>query len=535
MRWLTNARTKLIASFAAVAAMVGLVGYVGTSNMGQIKTMLDNTYARDMVGLTAAKDANIDLIDIGRAARGAPVETDKGKLDVLRQRAEERGPRMMRSIGELEKTLATAEGKALTQRIKDAYPDYFANIREAFARAAAGDKPGIMEALGKARAHADKMEEAMNTVGDLKMKLAEQAYKDAGEQYASARTQVLWIIGIAVGAGLLLGFSIAQWFAKALIEASVAAGEVASSAQQLASASEELSSGAQEQASSIEETSATLEEITATVKQNADNARQASQLAAGSRDAAEKGGQVVASAVEAMKEINDASKNIAEIITTIDEIAFQTNLLALNAAVEAARAGEQGRGFAVVAAEVRSLAQRSATAAKEIKRLIQDTVRKVENGSELVNRSGHTLNEIVASVKRVTDIVGEIAAASAEQATGIEQVNKATAQMDQVTQANSSQTEELSATAEELSGLAESLQEVVARFKLTEDEGKRPAAGRAKRAAAPHKAASSQHHASAGPVRHSHAAPSLAALSKATSDSSSEREPSAQDFEEFKL
>jgi methyl-accepting chemotaxis protein len=252
----------------------------------------------------------------------------------------------------------------------------------------------------------------------------------------------------------------------ALSEVKISAETVSATAQTLSSASEEISSGAQEQASSLEETASSLEEMTATVKQNADSARQASQLAAGSRDAAEKGGLVVKAAVAAMTEINQSSSKIADIITTIDEIAFQTNLLALNAAVEAARAGEQGRGFAVVAAEVRNLAQRSATAAKEIKGLIQDSVRRVENGSELVNRSGQTLEEIVQSVKRVTDIVTEIAAASKEQYTGIEQVNKATMQMDQVTQANASQTEEMSSTAQGLSANAEQLQALVAGFQL---------------------------------------------------------------------
>jgi methyl-accepting chemotaxis protein len=253
----------------------------------------------------------------------------------------------------------------------------------------------------------------------------------------------------------------------AMLEVKGSAEHVADTAQQLSSASEEIASGAQEQASSLEETASSLEEISSTIKQNAENARQASQLAAGSRDAAEKGGHVVNAAVEAMGEINQSSKRIADIITTIDEIAFQTNLLALNAAVEAARAGEQGRGFAVVASEVRNLAQRSATAAKEIKGLIQDSVHKVENGSELVNRSGQTLSEILQSVKRVTDIVAEIAAASQEQATGIEQVNKATMQMDQVTQANSAQTEQMSSTAQGLSSSAEQLQAMVARFRLT--------------------------------------------------------------------
>jgi methyl-accepting chemotaxis protein len=249
----------------------------------------------------------------------------------------------------------------------------------------------------------------------------------------------------------------------------------------LAAAAEELSSGTQEQASSQEETSSSLQELSTAVKQNADNARQASQLASGARDAADKGGVVVNSAVAAMSEINAASKRIADIITAIDEIAFQTNLLALNAAVEAARAGEQGRGFAVVASEVRNLAQRSATAAKEIKALIQDSVRKVDAGSELVNQSGQTLTEIVASVKRVTDIVGEIAAASHQQAVGIEQVTKAMAQMDQVTQTNAAQTEELSSTSQTLASHASQMQALVGRFVL--ESGARRDAGPAKRAA----------------------------------------------------
>ncbi|MDY3557137.1 methyl-accepting chemotaxis protein [Gemmata sp. JC717] len=247
--------------------------------------------------------------------------------------------------------------------------------------------------------------------------------------------------------------------------------QLADASAQLSSASDEISAGAQEQASSLEETASALEEITATVRQNADSAQQARQLAHQSKDIAEKGGSVVSRAVGAMSEINESSKKIADIITTIDEIAFQTNLLALNAAVEAARAGEQGRGFAVVATEVRNLAQRSATAAKEIKTLIGDSVKKVDAGTELVNRSGDTLAEIVTSVKQVTDIVTGMAAAGKEQSAGIEQVNNAVSQMDTATQHNASQTEELSATAQALTDQAGQLRDLIARFRLAHSAG----------------------------------------------------------------
>ncbi len=257
-----------------------------------------------------------------------------------------------------------------------------------------------------------------------------------------------------------------------LKEVTASAGAARTSSQELAAAAEAIASGSQEQAASLEETSSSLEEITATVRQSADNARQANQLAVSSRDSAEKGQEVVATAVTAMTEINSASSKISDIISTIDEIAFQTNLLAVNAAVEAARAGDEGRGFAVVATEVRSLAQRSAGAAKEIKVLIQDSLRKVERGSELVNCSGETLQGIMHSVKRVTDIVGEISAAADEQSTGIDQVNTAVTQIDQVTQSNSAQTEELSSTAQSLAQQSARLLKLVGIFTLEKEKGK---------------------------------------------------------------
>jgi methyl-accepting chemotaxis protein len=246
----------------------------------------------------------------------------------------------------------------------------------------------------------------------------------------------------------------------------LAAGEVYRGAEEISQGNTNLSQRTEQQASSLEQTASSMEEMTSTVKQNADNAGQASQLARAARDQAEKGGAVVSRAVAAMGEINEASRKIANIIGVIDEIAFQTNLLALNAAVEAARAGEQGRGFAVVASEVRNLAGRSATAAKEIKALIQDSVVKVGEGSELVTQSGSTLEHIVASVKKVTDIVAEIAAASQEQSSGIDQVNKAMSQLDELTQQNAALVEQASAASQAMSEQARTLNDSMQRYRV---------------------------------------------------------------------
>jgi methyl-accepting chemotaxis protein/methyl-accepting chemotaxis protein-1 (serine sensor receptor) len=241
---------------------------------------------------------------------------------------------------------------------------------------------------------------------------------------------------------------------------------VNSGAMQLSRGNEDLSQRTTEQAASLEETAASIEEFTSTVRQNADNAAQANQVAAATRTLAEKGGDVVGRAVAAMSEINASSRRIADIIGVIDEIAFQTNLLALNAAVEAARAGEQGRGFAVVASEVRNLAIRSADSAREIKGLIQDSVGKVDSGTQLVDESGRTLGDIVSSVKRMSDLIAEISAASREQAQGVEEVNRAVTQMDQVTTQNASLVDEASSSTQALAGQARSLAELVAFFDL---------------------------------------------------------------------
>ncbi|MGE8675450.1 MAG: methyl-accepting chemotaxis protein [Achromobacter kerstersii] len=246
--------------------------------------------------------------------------------------------------------------------------------------------------------------------------------------------------------------------------------EINVGAREISAGNTDLSSRTEQQAASLEETAASMEQLASTVKQNADNARQANQLAASASDVAERGGSAVSEVVSTMQGISASSRKISEIVSVIDGIAFQTNILALNAAVEAARAGEQGKGFAVVAGEVRSLAQRSAQAAKEIKGLIEDSVTKVGAGSQQVERAGATMQEIVASVKRVTDIMGEISAASEEQSGGIDQVNRAVSQMDEVTQQNAALVEEAAAAAGSLQEQAERLVQAVAVFKINAGE-----------------------------------------------------------------
>ncbi|MEW5756505.1 MAG: methyl-accepting chemotaxis protein [Pseudomonadota bacterium] len=266
---------------------------------------------------------------------------------------------------------------------------------------------------------------------------------------------------------------------SAISDIAKASKSISVASSEIAQGNTDLSQRTEEQAASLEETASSMEQLTSTVKQNADNARAANQLASSTKEHAEKGGEVVNRAIDAMAEINNSSKKIADIIGVIDEIAFQTNLLALNAAVEAARAGEQGRGFAVVASEVRNLAQRSAAAAKEIKALIKDSVSKVEDGTHLVNESGDTLQEIVGMVKKVSDIIAEIAAASQEQSAGIEQINKAVSHMDEAVQQNAALVEQAAAASESLDEQTHALNVMVKSFDLGDahgDDDKEPAA-----------------------------------------------------------
>ena len=310
---------------------------------------------------------------------------------------------------------------------------------------------------------------------------------------------------------------------------------IASAASDISEGNTNLSKRTQEQSSALQETASSLEEMTATVKQNANNATQANQLAAGARDSAEKGGQVVGDAVNAMGAITESSKKVADIIGVIEQIAFQTNMLALNAAVEAARAGDQGRGFAVVAAEVRNLAQRSAAAAKEIKGLIQDSAEKVKQGARLVNRSGETLQEIVAGVKKVSDIIAEINAASEEQASGIDQINSAVAQMDKTTQQNAAMVEEAASAAESMNEQARAMGELIAFFHFSAAGGDRPPptarATRGRLAPRPH--AVSEGRTAAAPARPLKVASAEAASSSASSGAANSNGKYDAEWKEF--
>ncbi len=513
MTWFKNLRTltKLMLSFGLIALLLLVVGYQGRRGMRALEDKVEAMYTRDVAGVSAAKDINITIGLIARDVRQFMLESDPAAVAAVIRKVEGHFVTLEEVLARADKTFTNDEGKAVLAKFRTVLPEYHAQVQEIERMTVAHEDKAALALLVRARATGQRQQDAATAAIEMKDRLLKESYEESKQFYASTQNMIAGVVVGAVLLALIMGYFLARLVSKplvqtvdvlqaladgdltrsltletkdevgamatalnravtgmrqALLEVRASADEVSEASAQLAAGSEELSSGAQEQASSLEETSASLEQITSSVRHNADNATQASELASSARSAADNGRQVVSSAVNAMGEINASSKRIAEIITAVDEIAFQTNLLALNAAVEAARAGEQGRGFAVVASEVRNLAQRSATAAKEIKALITDSVRKVETGAQMVNQSDAVLVEIVASVQRVTGIVAEIAAASREQSVGIDQVAKAMSQVDIVTQQNAAQTEELSSAAQTLSGSAEQLQGLVTRFKL---------------------------------------------------------------------
>jgi methyl-accepting chemotaxis protein len=414
---------------------------------------------------------------------------------------------------------ASNEEKALLAQVKDAQGVAMPAIAKASELYLANNAMEATRVMVKEiRPAQKKWLEALDQLGAMEDKLNTQAQVDAEAAFANARSFMLILLALAVGLGVAAAYVITRGLLKQLggepgytarIAGSIAQGDLAipintktsdrgsllvemkqmrnslvdivsqvrrgtqtitTASHEIAAGNVDLSARTELQASSLEKTASAMEELTSTVKQNADNAREANQLAATASDVARKGGEVVSQVVGTMGEINSSASKIADIIGVIDGIAFQTNILALNAAVEAARAGEQGRGFAVVASEVRNLAQRSAAAAKEIKTLIGDSVEKIGRGSKLVGQAGVTMEEVVGSVKRVTDIMSDIAAASAEQSAGIEQVNLSIIEMDGMTQQNAALVEQAAAAFQSLQDQAAELQRVVSIFKLATGE-----------------------------------------------------------------
>ncbi len=413
------------------------------------------------------------------------VEVDlKGDLDRLKAGVNTSMNAVQMALGEANEVMSAVAQGDFAQRVEGQFQGEFASFRD-----------NVNAAMDSLEHMTDALSGVMRAIvaGDFKHRMAEGVEGDIRKDVDSAMEMMEAVIGeisevmTAMADGelnqqvagnypgqlALLKESINSSLVnqqRVVTEVRQAVQQISTGASEIAKGNMDLSQRTEEQASSLEETASSMEEMTSTVKQNADNARQANQLAVAGREQAEQGGGVVSKAVSAMLEINNSSKKIADIISVIDEIAFQTNLLALNAAVEAARAGEQGRGFAVVAGEVRNLAQRSAGAAKEIKDLIEDSVSKVNEGSQLVDQSGKALDEIVTAVKKVSDIIAEIAAASQEQSSGIEQVNSAIAQMDEVTQQNAALVEEAAAASQSLDEQGQRLTSLIGFFKTGDEQ-----------------------------------------------------------------
>ena len=476
-------RSKMLGGFGLMLFLIAAVGFFGWRSTVMLSAQSDDLFqssVKDAVHLATAQDA------LWRLRYGFP------QFMVLnnpadRKRIVEEEPALYAVVYE---NMQSYEGRATTPQEKtalnewnDAWRGYIAARPKWFDLYGAGKTQEAAE--WRARTTTPFGAAAVKSLAgliDLQRTVAVQKHAAAT---AAARGSATTFLGLMVGLAMALGGALAFVISRDVTRRLVQTVEVLTTSQELAAGAEQISSGAREQASSLEETAASLEEMTGTVKQNAESARQASQLALEASEVATNGGSVVAAAVDAMGGINAASKKIAAIIGTIDEIAFQTNLLALNAAIEAARAGEQGRGFAVVAAEVRNLAQRSAAAAKEIKGLIQESAEKVATGTDLVDQSGRALQEIVSSTKRVADIIAEITAAVQEQSMGIDQVSTAVMQMDQVTQTNAAQAAELSSTAQAFAAQAEQLQTFVGLSAVAATAPVFPAAGSHRRIESP--------------------------------------------------
>ncbi|KIF83101.1 methyl-accepting chemotaxis protein [Noviherbaspirillum autotrophicum] len=508
--------TRLALSFGSVCILLLVIIAIGLVKLRDLNAATSGIINERWPKIERASDIQAQTDRIAVALRNMMLTDSKDDRQKQAQDIADARTAIAVDIDKLDKMLVLPKGKELFQKVKDSRAAYIAGQDKLMAlinqEQAAEARTYLSNEL---RPLLKNYKDALSNLIRFQVELIEIAGREADEAHASAR-MLMVVLGLAtVMLAALIGFAITRGLLRQLggepdyaaaiagriadgdltvdialrpgdqrsmlfamhkmrdnlasIVAQVRSGTdtIANASGEIAAGNLDLSSRTEQQASSLEETASSMEELTTTVKQNADNARQANTLASSASDIAQKGGAVVAEVVDTMGAINDSARKIVDIIGVIDGIAFQTNILALNAAVEAARAGEQGRGFAVVASEVRNLAQRSASAAKEIKALINDSVDKVDSGARLVDQAGATMQEIVESVRRVTDIMGEISAASHEQTAGIEQINQAIAQMDEVTQQNASLVEQAAAASEAMQEQAGHLVQVVGAFKIS--------------------------------------------------------------------
>ena len=504
----------LITLLSALLAMIGFLGLYATSqaNEGMRTTFEDRT-----VPLKQLTDINYLLNRNRILVMDMLLNTDTANVQRRSKEIQENSALRLELWKQYMATQLTAEEEKLAKAFDERVTDY---TRNGVVAVTSAMQAGNMDAADKAyrdglSPRAPPMQDAVTALVKLQIDVAQAEYNSAVARYQTMRTLSIVAIVLGIAAAVVFGFFLIRNIAAALqhameVSSAVSNGNLSTTIRQngsdevaqvllalsamqgnlaqivtrvrqgsdsvstasteIAQGNQDLSARTEKQASALEETAASMEELASTVKQNADNARQANQLAQSASTVAVQGGEVVAQVVDTMHGISASSKKIADIISVIDGIAFQTNILALNAAVEAARAGEQGRGFAVVASEVRSLAGRSAEAAKEIKALINDSVSRVEQGSTQVEQAGATMSEVVASIRRVTDIMGEISAASTEQSQGVAQIGEAVQQMDQVTQQNAALVEEMAAAASSLRSQAQELVQVVSVFRLADGQ-----------------------------------------------------------------